>query len=47
MRADRIFVLESGRIVESGTLEDLLGLNRRFKQLYDMQFGGERRELRA
>ena len=39
MRADRIFVLEDGRIVESGTLEDLLGLNGRFKQLHDMQFG--------
>lgn len=39
MRADRIFVLEDGRIVESGTLEDLLGLNGRFRQLHDMQFG--------
>ena len=39
MRADRIFVLEAGRIVESGTLEALLGLGGRFKQLHDMQFG--------
>ncbi|MFO7984858.1 MAG: ABC transporter ATP-binding protein [Desulfatiglandaceae bacterium] len=38
MKADRIFVLEAGRIVESGTLQDLLSLNRRFKQLHDMQF---------
>ena len=43
MRADRIFVLEKGRIVETGTLEELLSLNGRFKQLYDMQFGSERK----
>ncbi|OQX66072.1 MAG: ABC transporter ATP-binding protein [Desulfococcus sp. 4484_242] len=42
VRADRIFVLEAGRIVESGSLRELLHLNGRFKQLYDMQFGGER-----
>ncbi|MCF8081562.1 MAG: ABC transporter ATP-binding protein/permease [Deltaproteobacteria bacterium] len=38
MKADRIFVLEAGRIVESGSLQELLSLNRRFKQLHDMQF---------
>ncbi|MFH1241121.1 MAG: ABC transporter ATP-binding protein [Pseudomonadota bacterium] len=38
MRADVIFVLEGGRIVESGTRENLLALNGRFRQLYDMQF---------
>lgn len=37
-RADRIFVMEGGRIVESGTREELLGLNGRFRQFYDMQF---------
>ena len=42
MRADRIFVLEAGRIVETGTLEELLSLNGRFKQLHDMQFGADR-----
>jgi len=41
MRADRIFVLEAGRIVESGTPAGLLGLNGRFRQLHDMQFGIE------
>jgi len=41
MRADRVFVLEAGSIVESGTPEDLLDLNGRFRQLHDMQFGGE------
>jgi ATP-binding cassette, subfamily B, bacterial MsbA len=40
-KADRIFVLEAGRIVESGTLSALLQLNGRFKQLYDMQFKGK------
>jgi ABC-type multidrug transport system fused ATPase/permease subunit len=39
IRADRIFVLEMGRIVETGALEELLSLEGRFKQLYDMQFG--------
>lgn len=38
LKADRIFVLEDGRIVESGPVQDLLDLGRRFKQLYDMQF---------
>ena len=38
MRADRIFVMENGSIVESGTSENLRALNSRFRQLYDMQF---------
>lgn len=38
VRADHIFVLEGGGIVESGTREELLALNGRFRQLYDMQF---------
>jgi subfamily B ATP-binding cassette protein MsbA len=38
MKADRIFVMEGGRIVESGTREELLALNGRFRQLHDMQF---------
>ncbi len=36
--ADRIFVLEKGRIIESGTQQELLNRNGRFRQLYDMQF---------
>jgi subfamily B ATP-binding cassette protein MsbA len=38
MRVNRIFVLEKGRIVESGTREELLAKKGRFKHLYDMQF---------
>lgn len=36
--ADRIFVLEGGQIVESGNHKDLMDLNGRFRQLYNMQF---------
>jgi ATP-binding cassette, subfamily B, bacterial MsbA len=36
--ADRIYVLEKGRIMESGSQDELLALNGRFRQLYDMQF---------
>ncbi len=36
--ADRIFVIEKGMIVESGTPQELISLNGRFKRLYDMQF---------
>jgi len=38
LKANRIYVLESGRIIESGTLQELLALNGRFSQLYEMQF---------
>jgi subfamily B ATP-binding cassette protein MsbA len=41
MKADRIYVLEAGRIIESGSLHELLGLEGRFRQLYDMQFRHE------
>jgi len=36
--ADRIFVLEDGRLVESGSFDKLMELNGRFRQLYSMQF---------
>jgi ABC-type multidrug transport system fused ATPase/permease subunit len=39
MKANRIYVLESGRIIESGTLKELLASGGRFQQLYDMQYG--------
>jgi subfamily B ATP-binding cassette protein MsbA len=41
MKADCIHVLEAGRIIESGNLNELLGLEGRFRQLYDMQFRHE------
>ncbi len=36
-KADIIYVLEDGRIVESGAHEELLARNGRFRQLHDMQ----------
>ena len=36
--ADRIIVMEQGKIVEEGTYTDLLNQNGRFKELYDNQF---------
>lgn len=36
--ADRIIVLEEGKIVEEGTHEQLLSLQGRYKELYDNQF---------
>lgn len=37
-RADTIYVLENGRIVESGTHEKLIAANGRYRDLYDIQF---------
>jgi len=36
--ADKILVLENGRLTEQGTHSELLSLNKRYKYLYDMQF---------
>ena len=36
--ADRILVMEQGRIVESGTHEELLALERRYARFYAQQF---------
>lgn len=36
-RADRIYVLANGRIVEEGTHEQLLALNAEYRKLYDLQ----------
>ena len=40
MKADRIYVLEGAKIVESGSREELMTLNGRFRKFYDMQFQG-------
>ena len=37
-RANRIYVLEAGKIVESGTHAELLAAGGRFRELHDMQF---------
>ncbi len=37
-RADRILVINRGRIVEEGTHEELLALNAEYRRLYDLQF---------
>ncbi|MBU2497470.1 MAG: ABC transporter ATP-binding protein/permease [Proteobacteria bacterium] len=37
-KADWIYVLEHGEIIESGTRDHLMGLNGRFRQLHDIQF---------
>jgi ATP-binding cassette, subfamily B, bacterial MsbA len=40
-RADRILVLESGRLVESGTHQELLTRNGLYRRLHDMQYFDE------
>jgi subfamily B ATP-binding cassette protein MsbA len=37
-QADQIYVLEQGRVVENGTHEELLLLQGRYNQLYELQF---------
>jgi len=37
-KADRVYVLEDGRIQESGTRDELMALDGRFRQLHDIQF---------
>jgi len=39
--ADVIYVLENGRVVESGSHEELLALNGSYTRLYNMQFGAD------
>ncbi|MFT5131041.1 MAG: ABC-type multidrug transport system fused ATPase/permease subunit [Rhodothermales bacterium] len=39
--ADRICVLDKGKITETGTHDELIALNGRYRMLYDLQFGGK------
>jgi subfamily B ATP-binding cassette protein MsbA len=46
-RATRIVVLESGRITETGTHEQLLRMSGTYRRLYDLQFDTEQFERKA
>ena len=41
INADKLLVIDEGRIVETGTHEELLGRGGLYQKLYDMQFVSE------
>ncbi len=46
-RCDVILVLEGGRIVETGTHQQLLAAEGRYAELYEVQFRGQAATFRA
>jgi len=46
-RVDRIFVIDGGRIVETGTHESLLAAGGPYHRLYSLQFQDSLREVAA
>ena len=40
-KADRIVLMEKGRIVETGSHHELIALNGKYRKLYELQFEGE------
>lgn len=44
-KADKIVVMEKGRILETGTHDELLAMSGTYKKLYELQFAGEENEL--
>jgi subfamily B ATP-binding cassette protein MsbA len=45
-RADKIFVIDGGRVVEQGTHEELLTRGGLYARLYELQFSGEEEQQR-
>jgi len=41
LNADKIIVLENGKIIESGSHDELIKINGKYKNLYDVQFGNK------
>ncbi|MBB3072097.1 subfamily B ATP-binding cassette protein MsbA [Paenibacillus baekrokdamisoli] len=46
-RADRIYVLDQGKIIEAGTHDSLLAQQGKYKQLYELQFPQKLRDIPA
>lgn len=44
-RADKIVVMEAGRIIETGTHSELLARGGQYKKLYELQFADEEEEI--
>ena len=46
-KADKIVVMDRGRIVETGTHNELLSLDGKYRRLYDLQFSGSESESQS